>query len=365
MNDNNIVSSYSLFATLVVTIIGVNVFSYPSELANIVGGDGWIVILLSSIISYFLIYVICKVIRNNDYAHTYEILQNNLGKIFGGLATLSLILYSIFFLSTGLRVFTEEIKMYLLERTPTEFIFLVTILTGSYLVRAELDSLIKFNEISFWLMFIPVIVVFIFSFYDADITNLLPVLNNAPESYLKGIMRSMNRFMGFQILFLILPFVKEKRNIKRIVFNGIIFIALFYVLVFILAVGIFGKEQTKILLWPTITMIKYIDIPGAFIERWEGIIMSIWIIFYFTTFTNHYYFASDLLRKVLNFKDIKLASSIILPFIYLVAIYPKNIAQVYALTERYNSLFFLINLVILPLALLFISSAKKGGRNVR
>ncbi|WP_242975491.1 GerAB/ArcD/ProY family transporter [Clostridium liquoris] len=361
LNNKDIVSSYGLFATLVVTIIGVNVFSYPNELANLVGGDGWLVILLSGIIAYILISFICKAEKNNGYSHIYEILENRFGKIIAILVGLELTWYSTFFISMGLRTFTEEIKMYLLEQTPTEFIFLVTILMGTYLVRGEIDNLIKFNEISFWLMFIPVILVLIFSIYHVDFTNILPAFNNPPNSYAKGIIASINRFMGFQILFLIIPFVKDKKSINKVARKGIWFVVVFYIAVFILTVGVFGQNQTKILLWPVITMVKYINIPGSFIERWEGIIMSIWIIFYFTTFTNHYYFASDLLKKIFKFKDIKLSAAIIVPFIYLIALYPKNIAEAYVLTSKYSPIFFLINLIILPIALLLVSSSKKGG----
>ncbi|MCS4454255.1 GerAB/ArcD/ProY family transporter [Clostridium botulinum] len=42
----------------------------------------------------------------------------------------------------------------------------------------------------------------------------------------------------------------------------------------------FSTEQVKLMLWPGITMIKSIDIPGTFIERWEGIIMAIWTLFF-------------------------------------------------------------------------------------
>ncbi|WP_027623646.1 GerAB/ArcD/ProY family transporter [Clostridium lundense] len=361
MNNKEFISSYGLFATLVVTVIGVNVFSYPSELANLVGGDGWLVIFLSGVIVYTLIYFICKVEKKNDYSHTYEILKSRFGKVIGILVALSLIWYSIFFISMGLRVFTEEIKLYLLEKTPTEFIFVVTILAGTYLVRGEIDNLIKFNEISFWLMFIPVILVLVLSVYDADFTNILPILNSPPNNYVKGTIAGVNRFAGFQILLLIIPFLKDKKNVAKVAFKSMLFITVFYAAVFILVVSVFGKNQTKILLWPVITMIKYINIPGSFIERWEGIIMSIWVIFYFTTFTNHYYFAADLLKKVLKLKDIKLSSAIIVPFIYLIALYPNNVAEVYSLGTRYGNIFFLINLIIIPVVLLLMPSPRKGG----
>ncbi|WP_315116648.1 endospore germination permease [uncultured Clostridium sp.] len=361
VKDKNFISNYGLFSTLVVTIVGVNVFSYPSELANILGVEGWIAIIISGIIAILFIYMLNRMIKNNNYKHIYEIFINSFGQIFGRVTSLFFVFYSIYFVSLGLRIFTEEIKMYMLEKTPTEFIFLITILVGAYIVRGEIDNLIKFNEISFWVMFIPVILIFVSSIHDADFTNLLPIFNQPIPNYIKGATLGINRYIGFEILILIIPFVKEKEDILKITTKGIVFVILFYILIFVLAIGFFGKEQTKLLLWPTITMMKSVDIPGYFIERWEGIMMSIWIIFYFTTFVNHYYFSSDVLRKVMDYRDIKLSTTILVPFIYLIALYPKDISEVYMFSKTYMSIFFAINIIIVILAL-FISSMKGGKK---
>ncbi|MDU7251900.1 MAG: spore gernimation protein, partial [Clostridium sp.] len=57
VRDENFVTSYSLFATIVTSVIGISVFSYASDLSNIVGNDGWIVIIISALISFSLIYI--------------------------------------------------------------------------------------------------------------------------------------------------------------------------------------------------------------------------------------------------------------------------------------------------------------------
>ncbi|MBU5486151.1 spore germination protein [Clostridium sp. MSJ-11] len=361
MKDKNFISNYGLFSTLVVTIVGVNVFSYPSELANVLGVEGWIAIVISGIIAILFAYMINRIAKNNNYKHIYEIFINSFGQIFGRVVALFTIFYSIYFVSIGLRVFTEEIKMYLLEKTPTEVLFLITILAGNYIIRGEIDNLIKFNEISFWIMFISVALIFIPSARQGDFTNLLPIFNEPISNYLRGVTTGVNRYAGFGVLLLAIPFVKRKEDVLKVTIKGVIFVTIFYIIIFVLAIGFFGKEQTGLLLWPTITMVKSVDIPGYLVERLEGIMMSIWILFYFTTFANHYYFSSDILRKVMNFRDIKLSSTILVPFIYLIALYPQNIAEVHMLSRTYTPIFFTVVLIIAIIAL-FISSVKGGKK---
>jgi spore germination protein (amino acid permease) len=359
MKDKEFITPYGLFTTIVVTIVGVGIFSYPRELAADVGTDGWIATIVSGIISYLLIYIAYKAIKNNDYNKFYNIVENNFGKIIGFILALIFIIYSIFSISIGMRVFIEVIKMYLLEKTPTEFLLLITILVGSYLIRGEINTLVKFNEISFWAMFVPIILILLCTLNRTDFTNIFPILNNNPYDYIKTIRTSMFSFGGIQIIYMILPFMKDKKKISKTALKSIAFVTLFYVIIVIFTLAVFTKSQTKILLWPTITMIKSISIPGAFIERWEGVVMALWVIFYFTTFVNGYYLCADIVKDMFRLSDIKLSSVLIVPFIYLIALYPENIAELYDINSKVTPSLYLYSLVILPLILILRRPSRK------
>ncbi|MBV7272368.1 endospore germination permease [Clostridiaceae bacterium UIB06] len=359
MNNKEFITPYGLFATIVVTVIGVGVFSLPRDLATNVNTDGWIIALISGIISYFLIYIALSVVENNKYSKFFNILELNFGKIIGSILALIFIIYNIFAVSIGMRVFIEVIKMYLLQRTPTEFLIIITILTGLYLVRGEVGSLIKFNEIAFWVMFLPITFVLLLTLNRTDFTNIFPIFNSAPDEYVKALRSTIYSFGGIEIIYLVLPFMKNKKSIAKVALKSIIFVALFYVIIIIFCLAVFAKEQTKILLWPTITMIKSINIPGAFIERWEGIIMALWVVFYFTTFVNSYYLSSDILKDMLNLHDIKLSSALIVPFIYAIALYPENIAELYDISNSILPYLATFSSVLLPLILFLRKPSKK------
>ena len=359
MNHKEFITPYGLFTTIVVTIVGVGIFSYPRELAANVGTDGWVITIISGIISYLLIYLAYKAIKNNDYGKFYDVLEGNFGKILGSILALIFVVYNIFSISIGMRIFIEVIKMYLLQKTPTEFLLLITILVGSYLVRNDLDILVKFNEVSFWVMFIPIVVVLLCTLNRTDFTNILPILNNNPYDYIRTIRTSLFTFGGIQIIYMILPFMKNKKEIPKIALKSIAFVTIFYVIIVVFTLAVFTKSQTKILLWPTITMIKSISIPGAFIERWEGVVMALWVVFYFTTFVNSFYLSADIVKDMFILNDIKISSMIIVPFIYLIALYPENIAELYDINNKVTPILYLYSLVILPLILLLGNHSRK------
>lgn len=365
MNEKlEFVGKYGLFSTIVVTVIGVGVFSYPNVMASDVGTDGWLVTIVAGFICFMSLYLMYKVVDKNGYITLYEIMENTVGKLLSKILALILAGYFIIEVSIGMRIFVEVIKMYLLEQTPTEFILVVMIFTGLYLVRGEITALVKFNEISFVIMFVPIIIVLVFSTRGGDISNVLPILQHSPKEYFSGLIDSAYSFAGFEIAFLILPFMKEKKIIKKTIMESMIFITIFYILVVILCLMFFTKDHTRDLLWPTITLIRAIVIPGSFIERWEGIVMTLWVLFYFTTFVNFYYFSGELVKKAFRLNDIKISSLILVPIIYLTALYPQNIAEVYSMSKKSTPFFITFSFIFIPVILLIIKGNRKKGEGM-
>jgi spore germination protein (amino acid permease) len=364
MRDKKIIGDFGLFTTIVVAIVGVGIFSSPKDVIGNVGSDAWIVTLIGGLTIFFLLYLIYMVMKKNDFNQFTNILQNNFGKLLGGIIAIIFAVYSIFIVSLGMREFAEVIKLHLLRQTPTEFILMITILTGTYLVRGEIGDLVKFNEIAFWVMFIPAFVVFILVAVNADFTNLLPILNNKPSDYFRASRYILFCFGGIEIAYLILPYIKNKKNIGGVLRKSIMFVTIFYLVVMVLVLAVFSKSQSSILLWPTISMIRTLNIPGSFIERWEGAVMVFWILFYFTTFVNTYFFSGEIIKNVFQLKDIKLSSILIIPIVYVVALYPENIAELYTL--QFNTAPVIITaifvFVLLPILILIVGKGKGGKK---
>ena len=355
------VSKFGFFASIVVATLGIATFSYPSELSTQVGTDGWLIVLLGGILSYICIVIIIKLIEVNNWNDFPTILIDNYGKIVGAFLSLIFVLYCILSMAIGIRTFTEVLKMYLLEKTPTEFLFVVTLFTGVYIIRGGIDTLISFNEIAFWIMLIPIVFVLLLLTNNADFTNIFPIISNKPIDYIRNLPTSIYIFKGFEIMFLIIPFMKNKSKARKVAFFSIAFITLFYIIIFIFVIAVLTKYQSTILLWPTITMIKSIDIPGSFIERWDGIVMTMWILFYYTTFVNTFYFSSDIVKNVFNFKSIKSSYIFILPLIYLTALYPQNLIELNDIRGFFYQSYTMLMIAVIPLATLIKSLLTKAG----
>lgn len=362
MKNKDFVTSYGLFSTIVVTVVGIGIFSYPREVSSIVGTDAWIQTIIFGCISLLVLKIIWKVEEINNFTEFTVLVKNNFGKFVGKLILIIFSALQVIAIALSMRIFVEVIKMYLLEKTPTEFILITTIFCGTYLIRGGARSLINFNEISLGVMFIPLFIVLALLIGVGDYTNILPVLHNDPINYLKAFKYIAFSFGGMEITFFIIPLIKEKSKAKKILTRSIIFITFIYTLITIMVIAVFTKNQTSELMWPTITMIKSIDIPGTFIERWEGIVMALWILFYFTTFINSYYFSCHVLKEIFHLGHAKVSTVIIVPFLYFIAMYPKNISELFYLGDRVIPFIFIFNLVFLPIFLVVTGSFRTKNK---
>lgn len=363
MSKKNVMSRYDLFVTIVVTVVGTSLFSYPRILTEKIGTDGWIVIILSGVILLPFLYILCKAAKVNKFKRLTEMLEDSLGSIIGKIIAIYIALAGLFIISIEMRTFTEVIKMYLLDRTPAEFIIVLMIIVGSFLVRGEIESVIKFNEIAFWLMFIPIIISTLFLLYRADFTNIFPMFNHSPIEYVKASQSSLYSLIGFGIIYMVLPLVNEKDDIFKVTFKSVAFIVIFYLIIFLSTLFIFPSNYNSKLLWPTITALSTVDIQGAFIERWEGLVMVFWIVFYFTTYVNVLCFISDIVKDVFHLEDVKISLVLILPFIYLISLYPQNIAEVYDIRNKFVPYIDTVIVGLLPIVLLVTGFTR--GNNPR
>ncbi len=354
---------YGVFTTIVLTIIGVGIFSYPRYICMAAGRDGWIVTIISGIMAGIMICVIYYIEKLNDFDSYVNIIFNSFGKFLGSIVITIFLVYAVVVICIYMRDFVEVLKIYLLENTPLEFLIITTLLLGVYIVGYGFDYIMKFNEIIFFIAFVPLILAFVFLITSVDFTNVLPIGQNSLYNYKIGIYRGILAFGGYEILFLAAPMAKKKDNIKKISILSIAFVTLFYALVTIYCLGLFSLGETENLLWPTITMITAVDIPGSFVERWEGIVMTLWILFHFSTFSSMLYFSCDILKDGFNVKTTRIAAIILCPIILIVTMYAKNIIHLHEISEKILNPLQLFNVIIVPILLLVINLIKHRGEN--
>lgn len=361
MTDNDKISSIQLWIFIVLTIIGVGIFSLPRAVAQAADQDGWIVVLLGGVIALIDFYIISRIIKRFPGDTLVEIARKVLGKYLALPILTVFLLYLLFITAMTLRIFGEVVKMSILVKTPVEVILITLLLLVFWLARGGVEPISRFDEIIFPILISVLITVGLLAIPRSDLTNILPLLRTPPSGLLKGAYQTAYSYGGFEFVLLMIPFIKKPEKAFKAGMAAIITVGIIYTTATILSYAKFGVEEAKAMIWPTLSLIRAVEVPGSFIERLEGIVMSQWVLLAFTTIAPASYGLASLSARMLKHKEFRHLCAIVMPVIYILAMIPDNIVESYKYLEYVSVYLQTPSMFLIPLLLLLVSAIRKAG----
>lgn len=361
IRNNDIISPYQIAMTIIMTVISVGVFSIAADAAKAAGPDGWLVVAISGLINIPALLIMLKLNSIFPGKTFAEYSQKIIGVIPGKILICFFSFYLLLVIAYVTRAFTEVVKMFLLFRTPTEVIMLSLILVCTYIVRGGVECIGRINELVFPVIFIPFFIVLMFGLPITDFSNLLPVFQTPPSKMIVAVPSLIFSFGGIEIVLFYTGFMKDPRKAYKPAILAVLFLTVFLTMITAFCIAAFGPKATTLFLWPLVSYIRTISLPGLFIERLDGVILALWILTVFTTIVSAYFVVGYSISKVLGTKEQK---QYILPLsivIYYLALQPDSLATLYS----WGSLIFPYAissfLYVVPIMLLLVAKLRKLG----
>lgn len=358
---NDKISTYQVGVLIYLTILGVGILTLPASMAKEVENDGWILSIIAGIICIGIVYIMCKVgekFPQNGFVGTLKLL---FGNILGIILAIPTFLYFLLFAALETRIFGETAKIFLLNRTPLEMIMLPLIILSVILARLGIEPIVRFFEAVTPVIAFVLIILFLIGLISTDFSNLKPIFSHDLLSFAKGIKSALFAYAGFEALLIIFPFIKEPNKAFKASFVAMLLLMVAYVVTIIECYATFGSKLTQRLMYPTMSMIKASDVPGAFIERVEGILEALWVLFVYTTIVSLLYSLSVVAKDILGHIEAKHILSIFLPFIYLGSLVGESIIDMMNYGDLLTTTLGLYTIFILPVVMFIVSRFKKAG----
>jgi len=346
---------------IIMSVISVGVFSIASDAAAAAGTDGWLIVAIAGLLNILAVFIIVRLNSRFPGKTFAEYSQTIIGTFPGKALTCLFAIYLLLVIAYIARAFTEVVKMFLLFRTPTEVIILSLILVCTYIVRGGVECIARVNELLFPILFIPFFIVLMFGFSIMDFSNLLPTLQTPPDKILTAVPGLLFSFGGIELALFYMGFMKNPKKALRPAMFAVLFITLFLVVITVFCIAAFGQNATTQFLWPLVSYFRAISLPGLFIERLDGVILSLWMLTVFTTIVSAYYIAGYSISKVVGTKEQK---QYILPLailIYYFALQPDSLAELYEWGSVIFPYTITVFLYIVPVVLLLIAKLRKLG----
>ncbi|HDV4620643.1 TPA: GerAB/ArcD/ProY family transporter, partial [Bacillus anthracis] len=249
-------------------ILGTGILTLPrASVEKVKTPDVWLSVILGGILAMVSGVIMVKLSQQFPDKTFYQYSQDIVGKWIGRLLSFLIIGYFLTTSAFQIRSMAEVISFFLLEGTPTWAIVMPFMWIGLYLIMSGINSIARMFEIIFPITFFIFLLISFMSIGIFEIDNLRPVLGLGIKPVLDGVVTRT---------------------------------------------------------WPTIDLMRSFEISGLIFERFESLLLVIWIMQIFATYTISYYAAALGLAQLFK-KSIHPFIFALIPIIYIIAMTSKNI----------------------------------------
>lgn len=335
-------------------ILGIGILTLPRTVTEKVKTpDGWITIILGGIVALLVAIIMVKLAERFPGKSIFQYSNEIIGKVIGSVVSLCIIIYYLTLSSFELRAMSETTRLFLLQGTPNWAIILPFIWVGLYLITGGINPIARMFEIVFPITILFFLLVMFLGIKVFDINNLRPVMGMGVMPVMKGLTTTSLSFVGFEIILIIYMYMKEPSRALKATVIGLSISLVFYCVTFVMVIGALSIDGAVTQTWPVLTFIRSFEISGFFVERFDSLLLVIWIMQLFTTFTVCYYAAALGLSHIFN-KNINLFIYGLAPLTYIVSMMPRNINEMFTMGSMIGN-FTLYFFSCVPILLLLIT----------
>lgn len=364
MKNLNKISSRQIKAMVVSTVIGVGILTLPNTIALVMGNDGWIAIILGGLFVIPFIIIINKIFELYPNKDFFQIGEEVLGKWIFNIFLIIFFSDFVLFCAFITRNLAEVIKAFLLLTTPIEFIIIAFIIVTSYIARSDIQIIGRASYHIYPIIIGFIVFLIMVTLTGLDFTNMLPVFQSGLKQLPKGIGITFFSYAGFEILLFVLPFAEEKDKTIKSSILGIYLVILIYTAISVISLSQYGLSYLKDQTFPTLSLVKEVDLPGLFIENLDGVVMSAWVIIVFGTLAPYYYSAGKILSNLFSTRSQELFILPLLPIIYIISIIPQNIVELGNTLGRIINYFSIASMILMP-TMIYCIGYYKIRRNLK
>ena len=275
LNPKDMINAVLLFFVIHTTQVGVGIQGFQRIVYQDAKHDAWISVLLAGLATHIIAFIMIKTLEMYSSDDLYGIHQDVFGKWIGNFLNCIYLIYCIAAFFTILKNYIEVIQTWVFQNVNTWLLTATLLLLIIYAVTGGLRVIVGLSFFSFifslWLF--PMLI------YPLEFTgnsSLFPILESNMAGILKGAQSMTFTIIGFELLNVVYPFVKEKKKVKKHVHLGLLMTTITYLCFMLVSLTYFSEGQLNKTIWATLSLFNIIKFP--FIERFEYLAICFWML---------------------------------------------------------------------------------------
>ncbi|WP_225999759.1 GerAB/ArcD/ProY family transporter [Paenibacillus sp. BJ-4] len=315
--------------------------------------DVWISTILAGGIIFLSGWIIVKLSQRFPESTFYQYVQRIIGRAAGKVIGVLLVIYFVCIAGFEIRSVEEVTAFFLLEGTPAWAISAPFMWISLYLCMGGIGTIGRICQIIFPITASIFLLICLLGLNVFELNNLRPVLSEGVMPVFKALKVTTLTFTGTECMLIILCRMEKPKRATRVIGLAIGIAVVFYITAVILCIGAFSVEGVMTRTWPFLDLARSFEVEYLVFERFESLLLSIWIMQIFSTFTIAFYCASLGISQILN-RSYSKTLFILLPVIYILSQIPKNLNELFSFGTVIGNMAIILY-ALLPLPLLLIS----------
>lgn len=364
MDQSRQITAMQAGAIMGSTIIGVGVLPLPLFAVRAGGSAAPLVTLIGLLVGSIGLSIIIWLGIRFPRKSIIEYSEDLIGRWLSRIGSLLIIGFFAVLTSLAAREFGEVVVTSVLKSTPVEVTVIVMLLLAAIATRNAITTFAYMHYFYFPLLLVPGLLIVALSLRNAEAINLQPIWMQHSHGVIRGVLTIAALFQGNFIMTMVIPSMIAPRKSIKAGFWGMTIGGGLYVVIVAAAVAVFGAEEIKNLLWPTLELAKATSLPANVLERLDAAFLAVWVTAVFTTLLTSYYLTIYATRQLFRLADHKMLSFFMLPFVFAMAMMPQNIVQMYSIVEQVGQIGLCITIGYPALLIMISLMRKKRGKPV-
>lgn len=305
--------SKSEYASIIFgSIVGLVILDISNNLAKFVYQDNWIAAAIGSIYPLYMVIISIYLGKRCSQENILELSKKVFGKVIGGALNFIFSLYFMILLVLAVSDYSNMIKSFSVEFLSIIKIVGVVLLLSGYVVYKGINVIGRLCKITFFLTIILVISP-IPALRSGRAINIFPILQSGWIELIKGAVNSSLAYSGVEIVFIIYPMLKEKKEYIKVSILPIIIICIIYMWACFIGVYYLGTDVVVKSKWSFLLVTESVTV--RVINNYKYAFIFIWSLIIFKSIAVFYYTSTNIVQNIFK----KINSIVIILIIYLVS----------------------------------------------
>lgn len=355
------VSAAQFGVVMTAAILGAGYITLPSQIVPLAEQLAWISVLLGGGLFFGAAWIMIKLAALYPQSDLTDYLPQLLGKWLGMSIIGFLVLMFLIALCVAQNQFSRVVTFFLFDRTPPDVIILSMLAVVAYCTMQDLGTIVRVAEFTFFVAIVMSGAIWLAGIFNFQPENLLPFWTDKPMNILQAALNTSETFGGYEIILLLFPLISQKRHsLVKVVGISFILITLVGISIVVMTVGVLTAAAVPNESYPTLIVIRSVELPGTFVERLENYFLLAWIPLLFNSQSLFLYLVAKIMSRLWGFADHRPWVLALVPLVYTGATLLDGLELIDLAGKANNLLALVFSLGIMPLVYLYAKWKQQG-----